>query len=104
MSKIFEDPELPDSIHEKISCLNRLLDEADQLHDEIMAWYQQELESYDPSNHTNMEAFNPGSGYSVEYIDHYTLLEGLCLAKFSNDFKVYDFRKKELAIRESSSL
>jgi len=74
------EPHIPSEMMNKIETLNLLIDQAAVLHDEIMQWYQEELDSYsDPADKVDAgdELFHPGIGRSVMKIDKLEILEGL---------------------------
>lgn len=86
------EPHIPSDIRNKIDTLNLLIDQASVLYDEIMRWYQKELDSYsDPADKVDAEdeLFHPGIGSTVMKIDDLEILEGLskmvCYNEVRND-------------------
>ena len=50
---------------------------SDCLRDEILAWYTDELKSYDDKADAELELFDPGTGTTVEGISELAILEVL---------------------------
>ena len=72
-----DEPTIPNDIRQKIRNLRVLLDLADNLRDEILAWYTAELKSYDFRADAQQELFNPGTGTTVEGISELAIMEAL---------------------------
>lgn len=72
-----EEPTIPRDIQQKIRKLKVLLEQADCLREEILAWYTDELKSYDDKADAELELFDPGTGTTVEGISEPAILEVL---------------------------
>ncbi len=80
-----QEPSVPDNIQEKIRQLHDSLEEAQELYDEIIDWYDHELKTYDPSVNALMELFDPGTGCVVEGISYHAIMEGLSILQTSSE-------------------
>lgn len=72
-----DEPSIPEDIQKKITVLQYLLDQAENLRDEILTWYEAELHSYDPKADPESELFDPGTGIVVEGISYTAVMEFL---------------------------
>lgn len=72
-----DEPTIPNNIQQKILNLQVLLAQADNLRDEILAWYKAELKSYDHRADAEQELFDPGTGTTVEGISEFAIMEAL---------------------------
>ena len=70
-----DEPIIPNDIQQKILNLQVLLDQADNLRDEILAWYTVELKSYNYRADAEQELFDPGTGTTVEGISEFAIME-----------------------------
>ena len=64
---------------------NITLEEAQELYNEILDWYDHELKTYDPSVNALMELSDPGTGCVVEGISYHSIMEGLSILQTSNE-------------------
>ena len=80
-----QEPSVPDDIQEKIRQLHETLEEAQELYNEILDWYDHELKTYDPSVNALMELSDPGTGCVVEGISYHSIMEGLSILQTSNE-------------------
>ena len=72
-----DEPSIPEYIQIKITDLQHLLDQAENLRNEILAWYEAELHSYDPKADPESELFDTGTGIVVEGISYTAVMESL---------------------------
>lgn len=72
-----DEPSIPEHIRKKISELQHLLKQAENLRDEILTWYEAELQSYNPGTDPESELFDPGTGIVVEGISYSAIMESL---------------------------
>lgn len=72
-----DEPSIPEYIQKKITVLQQLLDQAEDLRDEILTWYEAELHSYAPKADPESELFDPGTGIVVEGISYTAVMESL---------------------------
>lgn len=82
-----DEPVIPPEIEQKIRLLNRSLDNANALYQEIYAWYDAEIKSYCPTASANMEIFDPRYGVSVFQLDQSAMLESLSELQTDNESK-----------------
>lgn len=82
-----DEPTIPNDIRQKIRNLRVLLDLADNLRDEILAWYTAELKSYDFRADAQQELFNPGTGTTVEGISEPAIMEALSQLQIFNEVR-----------------
>lgn len=80
-----DEPTIPNDIQQKIQNLQVLLNQADSLRDEILAWYTSELKSYDYRAEAEQELFDPGTGTTVEGISELAILEALSELQIFNE-------------------
>ncbi len=72
---------------QKIRNLQVLLDQADNLRDEILAWYIAELKSYDYRADAEQELFDRGTGTTVEGISELAIMEALFELQIFNEVR-----------------
>ncbi len=82
-----DEPVIPRYIQQKILNLRELLDLADCLREEILAWYTAELKSYDDKADAGQELFDPGTGISVEGISDLAIMEALSVLQTFNEVR-----------------
>lgn len=87
-----DEPTIPNDIQQKILNLPILLDQADNLRDEILAWYTAELKSYDYRACAEQELFDPGTGTTVEGISELTIMEALSELQIFNEIRKKNMR------------
>ncbi len=86
-----DEPTIPNDIQQKIRNLQVLLNQADNLRDEILAWYTSELKSYDYRADADQELFDPGTGAAVKRIS------GLAIMKALSELQIFnEVRKKNM--------
>lgn len=88
-----QEPSVPDNIREKIRQLHDTLEQAQELYDDILDWYDHELKTYDPSVNALMELFHPGTGCVVEGISYHAIMEGLSILQTSNETNAESVRQ-----------
>ncbi len=79
------EPHIPDEILEKTRYLKKLLDQASNVYDEIIDWYDKELKTYDPEADATHELYDPGTGIVVKYISCDSMLEGISILQTFNE-------------------
>lgn len=87
-----DEPAIPKDIQQKIRKLQVLLDQADNLRDEILAWYTAVLKSYDYRADAEQELFDPGTGTTVEGISELAILEVLSELQIFNEVRKKNMR------------
>lgn len=87
-----DEPIIPNDIQQKILNLQVLLDQADTLRDEILAWYTAELKSYDYRADAEQELFDPGTGITVEGISGLAIMEALSELQIFNEIRKKNMR------------
>lgn len=87
-----DEPTIPNDIQQKILNLQVLLDQADNLRDEILAWYTAELKSYDYRAGAEQELFDPGTGTTVEGISEPAIMEALSELQIFNEIRKKNMR------------
>lgn len=87
-----DEPAIPKDIQQKKRKLQVLLDQADNLRDEILAWYTSELKSYDYRADAEQELFDPGTGTTVEGISELAILETLSELQIFNEVRKKNMR------------
>lgn len=87
-----DEPTIPNNIQQKILNLQVLLDQADNLRDEILAWYTAELKSYDYRTDAEQELFDPGTGTTVEGISEFAIMEVLSELQIFNAIRKKNMR------------
>jgi hypothetical protein len=87
-----DEPTIPNDIQQKIRNLQVLLNQADNLRDEILAWYTSELKSYDYRADADQELFDPGTGAAVERISGLAIMEALSELQIFNEVRKKNMR------------
>ena len=87
-----DEPTIPNDIQQKILNLQVLLEQADNLREEILAWYTAELKSYDYRADAGQELFDPGTGTTVEGISGFAIMEGLSELQIFNEIRRKNMR------------
>lgn len=87
-----DEPTIPNDIQQKIRNLQVLLNQADNLRDEILAWYTSELKSYDYRADADQELFDPGTGAAVEGISELAIMEALSELQIFNEVRKKNMR------------
>ena len=87
-----DEPTIPNDIQQKIRNLQVLLNQADNLRDEILAWYTSELKSYDYRVDADQELFDPGTGAAVERISGLAIMEALSELQIFNEVRKKNMR------------
>lgn len=80
-------PSVPETIQQKIMVLQHLLDQANDLRDQILEWYEAELKSYDDKVTPEDELYDPGTGIVVEGISYLAIMEALCVLQTANEVR-----------------
>lgn len=87
-----DEPTIPKDIQQKMLNLQVLLNQADSLREEILAWYTAELKSYDYRADAEQELFDPGTGTTVEGISEPAIMEALSELQIFNEVRKKNMR------------
>ncbi len=87
-----DEPSIPRYIRQKILNLQKLLEQANILRDEILVWYDAELRSYDDMADAEQELFDPGTGSSIEGISELAIMEALSVLQTFNEVRFKNLR------------
>lgn len=94
-----DEPTIPNDIRQKIRNLRVLLNQADNLRAEILAWYTTELKSYDYRAEAEQELFDPGTETTVEGISELAIMEALSELQIFNEVRKKNMRWNLFAIK-----